>query len=227
MNMIGDKNFTPALGLKWLTPLYDVAIALLTRERFWRGRLVAQIAPMSNDRIVDIGCGTGSLAIMLKLRCPGANVLGIDPDPEVLARARKKAAKLGVEVQWLNGFLTKEAVAELPLATKVVSSLVLHQTRLDEKLHILENACNLLESSGELHIADYGLQRTKLMRFLFRHTVQAMDGIEDTQPNADGILPELMTKAGFMGVVECAVIPTLTGSISLYRAGRDRPAPKA
>ncbi|MBV8173809.1 MAG: hypothetical protein JO151_04490 [Verrucomicrobia bacterium] len=47
-------------------------------------------------------------------------------------------------------------------------------------------ACN-----GELHIADYGLQRTPLMRSLFR-IVQYIDGFEDTQPNADGILPTLM-----------------------------------
>ncbi len=56
------------------------------------------------------------------------------------------------------------------------------------------------------------------MRLLFRLTVQTIDGIEDTQPNADGALPELLKLAGFADVLEIEVIPTLTGSISLYRA---------
>jgi len=48
----------------------------------------------------------------------------------------------------------------------------------------------------------------------------AVDGHENTQPNADGILPSLMEEAGFAQVQETAVIPTLTGSLSLYKAIR-------
>ena len=72
-----------------------------------------------------------------------------------------------------------------------------------------------------MHIADYGLQRTRLMRSLFRF-VQYVDGYKDTQPNADGILPVLMKETGFAQVEETTVIPTPTGSISLYRAIRSR-----
>jgi hypothetical protein len=68
-----------------------------------------------------------------------------------------------------------------------------------------------------LHIADYGWQRTPAMRLAFR-IVQSLDGFAGTQPNADGCLPVLMREAGFAGVMETSVIPTLTGSISLYRA---------
>ena len=45
-------------------------------------------------------------------------------------------------------------------------------------------------------------------------------GFEDTQPNADGILPALMKDAGFASIEETAVIPTVTEFISLYRAVR-------
>lgn len=218
--MASEKRYTPALGVKWLTPLYDIAVALLTRENHWRRRLVSQIAPMPNDRIVDIGCGTGSLAILLKSGCPDVHIAGIDPDPAVLARAKNKSAKHGVEIDWHQGFLSEEVVKTLPTATKVVSSLVFHQTPLDEKQNILNNAYNLLGPGGELHIADYGLQRTRIMRFLFRQTVQRVDGIKDTQPNANGILPKLIEKAGFIDVSEYALVSTVTGSISLYRARR-------
>jgi hypothetical protein len=76
-----------------------------------------------------------------------------------------------------------------------------------------------LVSGGELHVGDYGLQRTRLMRRLFR-IVQEGDGYENTEPNAQGVLPVLMREVGFANVAETAVIPTPTGSISLYRAER-------
>ena len=214
------EHFTPALGDERLTPLYDLAIGLLTREQVWRSRLVRQIAPTSGDQILDVGCGTGSLAILLKRFAPDAKVIALDPDRVVLTRARDKARKQGVTIDWRNGFLTDDLVEQLRPVRKIVSSLVLHQTPLEEKRRILMNMHCLLEPAGSLHIADYGLQRSKLMRLCFRRTVQVIDGIEDTQPNADGILPELMTMAGFADVSETETIPTLTGSISLYRALR-------
>ena len=80
-------------------------------------------------------------------------------------------------------------------------------------------AYQALQPGGALHIADYGLQRTALMRRLFRQ-VQRLDGFENTQPNADGVLPSLMQAAGFVDVREQTVVPTPTGSISLYVARR-------
>lgn len=218
--MTDEKSFTPALGKEWLTPLYDLAIALLTREGEWRRRFVQQIAPVHNDRIIDVGCGTGSLAILLKSCAPNAHITGIDPDPAVLTRAKTKSARSGVEIFWHTGFLTEHLAEELGTVTKIVSSLVLHQTPLDEKQRILNSMYHLLEPGGQLHIADYGLQRSKIMRLLFRRTVQAIDGIEDTQPNADGVLPELIESAGFANVLETSAILTPTGSISLYQATR-------
>jgi hypothetical protein len=102
---------------------------------------------------------------------------------------------------------------------KIASSLVFHQVPLSEKRAGLASIYSALNAGGELHIADYGLQRTWLMRSLFRN-VQCVDGYENTQPNADGILISLMKEAGFAQVKETAAIPTLTGSISLYRAIR-------
>ncbi len=53
---------------------------------------------------------------------------------------------------------------------------------------------------------------------MFRRTVQVADGIKDTQPNADGILPDLIKAAGFSDLQETGIVPTMTGSISLYSA---------
>lgn len=91
---------------------------------------------------------------------------------------------------------------------------------MEEKAAALAAMHAALGAGGEVHIADYGLQRTPLMRGLFRAIIQNLDGRVNTQPNADGILPELMHAAGFRSVEEMLVIPTLSGSISLYRGTR-------
>lgn len=210
-------TFTPALGQHWLTPLYDVAIRVLTRENVWRRALATQVDPSEGDRILDVGCGTGTFLTRLAMQSPKANFVGIDPDPEVLARARLKAAKAGRSIEIVQGFLSEDVLARLGPLTKVVSSLVLHQVPLAEKRRILSLMRRALAAGGEAHIADYGSQTTTLMRWLFRRTVQRLDGRENTQPNADGVLPRLMRDAGFRQVEERAKISTPTGSISIYR----------
>ncbi len=209
-------SFTPALGQHWLTPLYDVAIKTLTRESIWRCALTNQVDPREGDRILDVGCGTGTFLTLVANRAPKARLFGIDPDPEVLARARLKAAKAGASIEFIQGFLSEDFVTRLRPLTKVVSSLVLHQVPLAEKLRILSLMRRVLTEGGEAHIADYGAQTTPLMRWLFRRTVQSLDGRENTQPNADGVLPGLMREAGFQQVEERTKISTPTGSISIY-----------
>ncbi len=215
-----DRSLVPTLGDHRLTPFYDATVSLMTCERTWRRAFVKQIAPEPRDVILDVGCGTGTLAVMLKQACPSASVYGTDPDPEVLTRAELKARDAGVLVHLAQGFAEGTAsVAAANRPNKVISSLVLHQIPLDGKRATLASAFAALRSGGELHVADYGEQKSPLMRFAFRQ-VQALDGISNTQPHADGILPQLMSEAGFAGVRENAIIPTPTGSISLYSAVR-------
>lgn len=209
--------FTPALGHAALTPLYDLAIAALTREGRWRGALLKQLSPLADDVIVDVGCGTGSLLLLIARAAPQATLIGLDPDLGVLRRASAKLERARVRAAFEQGFARDGARFEALRPTKIVSSLVFHQIPLAEKEAGLAAMRRALAPGGELHIADYGLQRTPLMRRLFRQ-VQQLDGFENTTPNAEGVLPSLISRAGFAAVEERAVIPTPTGSISLYFA---------
>ena len=211
-------RFTPALGKAWFTPLYDVAIRVLTRESTWRRQLMRWIDLQSGQKLLDIGCGTGSLAVGLALKQPTAEIHALDPDPAVLARARLKAAKAGASIRFHHGFLTQEFIAEHGPFDVITTSLVLHQVPRDEKQRMLFAIGDALTDEGRLIIADYGWQRTMLMRAAFRLTVQAIDGVTDTQPNADNILPRLLDTAGFPDTRERCVIKTPTGSISIYAA---------
>jgi ubiquinone/menaquinone biosynthesis C-methylase UbiE len=98
---MSDQTFTPAMGRFAPTRLYDPVVAL-TRERLWRALAVMYAAPRPDDVIVDVGCGTGSLALLLSRVEPRAQIIGVDPDSDVLAVARQKAAGCSA-VQWRIG----------------------------------------------------------------------------------------------------------------------------
>ena len=57
-----------------------------------RGRpfvdLLARVGAAAPARVVDLGCGPGGLTALLARRWPGADVLGVDSSPEMVARAR-------------------------------------------------------------------------------------------------------------------------------------------
>ena len=213
------REFVPALGRPELTGLYDRAVALLTRERRWRADLLHLVAPLPADTILDVGCGTGSFAILMKRECPGARIIGVDPDPVVLEIARAKAERAGVDVEWFQAMGDELEILSSGPADKATSSLVLHQCPLTMKQAIVAAIHAALRPGGALFVADYGEQRGRLMRLLFRQ-IQRLDGFENTQPNADGALPELFVRAGFECVVERQVLRTPTGSISIYSASK-------
>jgi len=163
----------------------------------------------------------------MKQQQPDARVVGVDPDPQVLAIAEAKVRRAGVEVEFVQAMGDRAVERIGPgIADKVVSSLVLHQCPVPMKTAIIGTMFALLRPGGELVIADFGVQRDALMRLGFR-IVQFADGKQDTQPNADGILPGLIERAGFADVAEVSATRTVSGSISLYRATRPVSADQA
>lgn len=215
-------GFVPALGFARLTPLYDAALAVATREAVWRTALLDQVAPGVGETIIDVGCGTGTLAVLLKRRAPGARVIGIDPDPDVLALAARKAARAGVDVEWRQGF-ARDAAAVLGsgLADKAVSSLVFHQVPTPEKRAGITAMFDAVRPGGEVHVGDYARQ-AGVSRLLFT-VIGLLDGFANTRPNADGALEELLRASAGSPVQARRVVRTITGAISLFACTRPLP----
>jgi ubiquinone/menaquinone biosynthesis C-methylase UbiE len=212
---VAPRAFTPALPV---LRLYDLVVRFATREHVWRAAALARLAPTDDDVLVDAGCGTGSFLARIGQSAPGARLIGVDPDARILARARGKLARAGVAARLERGYLSDvDGLLGGGIATKVTSTLVLHQVPLAEKRAGLAACHRLLASGGRVVIADYGRQRSATMRTLFK-LVQYVDGFADTQPNADGIVPQLLRDAGFVDVEETDVFATATGSVSIYRA---------
>lgn len=210
--------YIPALRYHWLTRLYDPVVRSTTREATFKRRLVDQVAARPGYRILDVGCGTGTLAIQLKRACPGAMVLGIDADPAVLGRARSKAAAAGADVTLCRGLATEPPFSPGTF-DRIVSSLLFHHLTTADKRRALVRARELLVAGGELHVADWGKPHGPVMRAAYLG-VQLLDGFSTTADNVAGRLIPLMEDAGFDAVVETGRLRTVWGTLSLYRAAR-------
>lgn len=217
----GPASFTPAAGYSALTPVYDLAIRLLTRERQWRDALLDQVSPRPGQIILDVGCGTGTLAVLLKRRAPGARIVGLDPDPQVLGLAAEKARRAGVGIEWHQGFA--EEAAKLGQFDHVVSTLVFHQVPPEGKIAGLAAMFEAARPGGALHVADYCRQPGWLMRRLFG-IIQALDGRINTQANADGAVERMLATLTGTSVRPEKIVRTPTGAISLFRIDKADPA---
>src|SRR5215475_11368724 len=98
-----QRTYIPAATYDWLLPLYDVFGKLFGTEAAHR-QLVDQADIEPNHQVLDIGCGTGNLTLLVKRLHPRAEVVGLDPDPKALARAQRKAEEGGFAVRFDRGF---------------------------------------------------------------------------------------------------------------------------
>src|SRR5712691_2379119 len=89
----------PALGKDWLTPFYDVLIAMLGWGPQLTENMLERADILDGERVLDVGCATATLLIAAKARYPTAHLVGVDPDERALQIARKKIARQRVEVE--------------------------------------------------------------------------------------------------------------------------------
>ncbi len=214
----GQRPFVPALGHRFLTPLYDPLLRLHMRERKWRSRFVDQMEIQPGLHILDIGSGTGTLTVLVKERWPSAEVVGIDPDPQILGIARRKAERSRVEIRFDVGYADQLPYSDASF-DRVVSSLVFHHLAHETKVLALQEAWRVLRPGGELHIADIGRPRGALTRIAVT-PFRLFDGLGATEDNLAGRLPALIIGAGFSEVVETGRV--LLGVLCLYRALKPR-----
>jgi release factor glutamine methyltransferase len=64
---------------------------------------LARLQGLERPRIVDLGTGSGIVAISLALECPQAEVLAVDLSPAALVVARTNAGRLGARVDFRAG----------------------------------------------------------------------------------------------------------------------------
>ena len=151
--MSEHRHFIPAAGHDWLLPFYDPLQTLMGGDSYRRTMVdLAGIQP--GQRLLDIGCGTGSLVVQLSRLHPKADVTGLDPDPKALARARKKADRAGLSPKLEQGFSD-----DLPFPDSsfdvVFSSFMFHHLEPDEQQATLTEVRRVLKPGGSFHLVDF------------------------------------------------------------------------
>lgn len=210
------QRYIPALGFHWLTPYYDAVVGTTTRERTFKKALIEQASLEPGHRVLDLACGTGTLAVWAKQSRPEADITGVDGDPAILSLAARKAERASVAVRF-----DKALSHDLPYPEahfdRVVSSLFFHHLSWEDKRRTASELFRVLRPGAELHVADWGRPANLLMRGLFLF-VQLLDGFGNTQDNVRGRLVPLFEEAGFSPVSQRSTFSTIYGTMALYHA---------
>jgi ubiquinone/menaquinone biosynthesis C-methylase UbiE len=213
-----SERYVPAAGRAAFTPVFDAVNAVAMRQSRWRPILVARARESRASRILDLGCGTGAMAIGLLDALPAVTVVGVDGDPEVLGRARAKAAAAGVRLELLQAMADRLPLPDASFDC-VMSTLVFHHLPPQVKRDALAEARRVLVPGGRMLICDVGRARDPVMRALF-FAVQLLDGFATTRENAAGKLPEIVADAGFQEVSVLARFRTGGGVLDVIEAVR-------
>lgn len=223
---MGSETYIPALRFHWLTPLYDTVVGMVLREKSLRKIIVEQIDPKPAARILDLGCGTGTLSLLLKKTYPEIQIVGLDIDPAVLEIARRKQRTSGLDVAFIEGdidSLIDEGSFTPNAFDHVVSSFVFHHLSRDQKRRTLDAVLQVLRPGARLLLVDFGKPANVLLRAGFL-LVQLLDGFATTSDNVRGDLPRFVDEAGFVEVSEGPSFSTALGSVS-FIAGRKPKTP--
>jgi ubiquinone/menaquinone biosynthesis C-methylase UbiE len=199
------RTYLPAAGHDWFLPLYDPFVKLLGGGRTHRA-LVDQASVRAGQRVLDVGCGTGTLVLLIKKLYPTAEVVGLDPDPKALGRAARKAERAGASVRLDRGFSDELPYADASFDV-VFSSLMFHHLPAAEKETTLREIRRVLKPGGSLHLADFD-GHDGGGHGLLTHLIHSRERLAD---NSEERILTLMREAGF-------VDPRKTGDRSMFFA---------
>jgi ubiquinone/menaquinone biosynthesis C-methylase UbiE len=211
-------NYIPALRYEWLTGFYDMVMERMMRETEFKQALVRQARVTKNYQVLDLGCGTATLTLLIKQAHPEAKVTGLDGDPKALEIARAKIAKSGLTITLDEGMAFNLPYPDNSF-DRVFSGLLFHHLTREDKERTLKEVYRVLRPGGELHVADWGKASNALMRLAF-FLVQLLDGFKTTTDNVNGLLPVFFSKAGLQQVQEAARYATMFGTMALYKASK-------
>jgi ubiquinone/menaquinone biosynthesis C-methylase UbiE len=212
--MATDRPYLPAAGRDAFLRFYDPLTRLLGFTRAIRP-LLAQADLRPGQAVLDIGCGTGTLAVLIKKEHPGIEVTGLDPDPLALERATRKAARAGVQVRFDRGFGDALPYPDARF-DRVFSSMMFHHLGKNERTKTLAEVHRVLKPGGRLEFVD-------LAGGSHNFLAQVLHGGQLNAAMAERLIAR-MREAGFVDARHTRVLRTAIGVLAYFQAERERQA---
>lgn len=207
------SHYIPALRFHRLTPFYDSLVKWGMREDYTKSRLIERAHIEPGQRVLDLGCGTGTLAIMIKHSVPAALVTGLDADEQILAIAGSKAEQAGVNIRFDHGLASELPYPDCSFDI-VVSSFVIHHLTSADKVRAFKEVRRLLQPGGWFHILDFG----RPVNLLTRAQALVFKMFEQTLDNFNGRIPAMLKETGFHSVGEVERVTNVFGPVWFYEA---------
>lgn len=148
----------------------------------------------SGEKVLDIGCGTGTLIILAKQTSGNnAEIYGTDAAPEMIERAQEKARHDKVDVDFQTGLAEN---IQFPDNTfdLVMNSLMMHHLTADLREKALAEIYRVLKPGGRLLIVDFEPPKKGLYKSFLRLILGDMTSIDNTT------IPPLLKNAGFTNI---------------------------
>src|SRR6185369_3738896 len=194
--------------IRW-APYYDFTVNIVTlgKARTLRKLTVDKALIQPGDSVLDVGCGTGEVTLPAKTRAKDGKVYGIDPAPEMIAVAQKKAVHKKLEIDFRVGVIESLPFPDAMIDV-VTSSLMMHHLPEALKARGLAEIYRVLKPGGRLLIADFMRPTGSFLNHLFiaftRHQ-GLKSGIEDLQ--------RLLKAAGFNQITQSDETVLLIGFV--------------
>jgi ubiquinone/menaquinone biosynthesis C-methylase UbiE len=175
--------------IRW-APYYDlmVNITSLGHAGMLRRMTVENALIQPGNSVLDVGCGTGEVALLAKTRTKAGKVYGIDPAPEMIAVARSKAARKKLDVDFRVGVIESLPFPDASMDV-VTSSLMMHHLPEDLKVRGLAEVYRVLKPGGRLLVADFMQPSHSILNHLmmvFTRHQGVQNGLEELQKLLQG-----------------------------------------
>ena len=135
---------------------YDLLMGFVTlgREQAFRRKIANLAGLQPGEGVLDVGCGTGTLAIVAKQRVgETGRVCGIDPSPQMIARASHKTARHGLAIDFQVGVIEQLSFPDQSF-DMVLSTFMMHHLPEDLKRRGLAEVARVLKPGGRLLVVD-------------------------------------------------------------------------
>ncbi|MEW6456653.1 MAG: methyltransferase domain-containing protein [Acidobacteriota bacterium] len=194
------KNYIPPTPLNFFTKFYDIGCILMGLGKKFRFFIVQNLKLSGKERILDAGCGTGTLLLILKKIYPSITAEGLDPDSNVLNIAKKKFEKNGINIT-----LYCSKMDNMPFEDNsfdvLVSSLAFHHIKKEERMPSLGECLRILKPRGKMLLIDFGPPDSNFFNRILSILMGFFELIEDGKK---GRIPLLMKEAEFSEVKHTA-----------------------